>query len=280
LIAAAVIAGAIGMASGAMAFPVFTVDENAPNVVANTSPAGICGVPTLCTTHQADQLGLNYTSAIQLTAGAIAGSGSFSETGSLAVSSFLLNGNQVSGTNVGSRYSLLANFQGDGTFTNNGGGQLTGSFAHFTVQLFLAPVNQTKDPLTQQFTFGNSDVLVATGIQNGPGVSHLFPTNTAKGDSHVFDTFMVLDPTYFTDPSNPFYIAFDASGNVNANSCTPITPNCADFLSGNTTEGEQIVIGSAGGGQAQFDVPEPGMLAIFGAGLFGLAAFRRKQRVS
>ncbi len=252
-----------GAASSAFANPTFTVNESG---AAGVAPAGCSIFPSLCfSTFQANQMGLNYLSNVALNTG----NGTFSESGSLNITSFL-NGNPeitVSGTHINSTYSLLANFNGAGTFTGNGSPSFTGTFTSFSFTLFLAPTSQLSAlDANKQYTIASPDIVVATGGQNGPGQAHIFPSSPAQGDFHVFNSFLITPDgkNFFTQPVD-FYVAFDASGNNNSTSCTPGGENLLNCA-------------LEGGGKAQFLVPEPGTLALLGGSILGLGLISRRRR--
>lgn len=65
------------------------------------------------------------------------------------------------------------------------------------------------------------------------------------------------------------------SGNTTSGNTTSGNTTSGNTTSGNTTSGNTTSGNTTSGGTA---VPEPGMLAMFGAGLLGLGLARRRRR--
>lgn len=271
LLASAVTIALAAATSGAMAqtFPSFTVDES--------SVAG-----AIANTFTADKITGNYVEVISFAGAPASGTfdvalrwnaGQFVATdGTSPVKSQL--GNFTLNTN---QYGLYALYQGTGTYSSNGG-QTTfnftpgGSLSVFTDANSDTTFNQPSNGTTP-FTTNNAtdDKLIATGVPTF-GQGKLDPSLTTCGSSGgagincgsfgATSTFALTSDgsKYFVAPA-PFYNLSFQSGQLNNFSPTST----------------QVINGSLDVVFASNDVPEPGIVALFGLGLFGLAASRRKS---
>ena len=260
----------IGFASSsamAQSFPDFTVNESA-----------IAG--TLANTFTADKVTGNYVEVI--TFNGTTTSGTFDVSLRWNAGQFVgANGtspvNSQLGGIAGSGYGLYALYTAQGSFNTTS----TGTTFNFTpggvLNLFADPDSNTtfNQPTTGRspFTTGNSsdDILLANGMptsgegnlnpslstcSSGPAMSGINCGSFGTSSSFALTT---VGRSYFTAPT-PFYNVSFQSGQLNN-----FSPTGTQVINGSL---DVIFNGTA--------VPEPGIVALFGLGLLGLAASRRK----
>jgi hypothetical protein len=261
----------LGFASSsamAQSFPDFTVNESA---IAGTVP----------NTFGADKVTGNYVEVISFNGAATGGTfdvalkwnaGQFvANDGSAPVNS------QLGGISA-NEYGLYALYRGQGSFSTTAAGTTFSFTPGGTLSLFADPNSNTtfNQPATGNapFTTGNSsdDILIANGMptsgqgtldpslstcSSGPAMSGINCGSFGASSTFALTT---AGTGYFTSPS-PFYSVSFQSGQLNNFSAT----------------GTQVINGSLDvifNGNA---IPEPGVVALFGLGLLGLAASRRKS---
>lgn len=260
---AAAIIAVIG-SSAASAAPIFTVD---PTSVGYTSPTG--------TFNATD---LNFTSVATVTQ---TGATTQTEVGYARLDSYGLNGvpvlTSIDGLASPSVYDVLNSpyYGAYFTFTatvdgiSGFGAGSTGTVTSFNFQLYADPNTDTTftpgtcgatctDPTVVQ---GGADLLLAHGtlIVGSAG----FQPATGAPTLAATTTFIVDNNAYFAAPV-PFY-------NI---ALTSTTANSGQVIS-SSSDGQSITINGINGG-ANF-VPEPLTLSLFGAGLVGAAALRRRK---
>jgi hypothetical protein len=112
--------------------------------------------------------------------------------------------------------------------------------------------------------YGLNGMLLGTFSYTGPDVMLTQGTGTGIGGSG-------------------FVFVLDAAQQLQADAACPVLANCYagggfQFLGGSTNNGPETLyittVANGGGGSAE--IPEPGSLALFGAGLLGLLALRRR----
>jgi hypothetical protein len=264
----------LGFASSsaiAQSFPDFTVNESAiPGAVANT--------------FTADKVTGNYVEVISFNG--TAASGTFDAALKWNAGQFVGNdgaspvGNQLGGVTA-NQYGLYALYTGSGTFNTTGAGTTFSFKPGGTLNVFADPNSNTtfNQPATGKspFTTGNSsdDILIANGMPTSgqgtfdPSLSTCSSGTATSGiNCGSFGTSSTFALTtagsgYFTSPS-PFYNLSFQSGQLNN-----FSPTGTQVINGSM---DVIFNGNA--------IPEPGVVALFGLGLLGLAASRRKAAKS
>jgi hypothetical protein len=207
------------------------------------------------------------------------GGTSFTETGVFVVQAFA--GLSPGQSGVGVNYGMYGTFTATGTGSASGG-VFTGGVSSFTLTLYSttdANVNVTmtgfNDPTITNA--GTSTLLGSGTLVSNQGAS----ISANKANINATTNFTV-DPAaagFFVAP-NPFLVNFLESITTNVSSIPNVT------VVDSTTGAE---CPTAGGGDTcfalvnvagpiNFDVPEPGTLAMFGVGLLGLGALSARRR--
>jgi hypothetical protein len=260
--------GFVSPIATAQSFPDFTVNESA---IAGALP----------NTFTADKVTGNYVEVISFNG--TAASGTFDVALRWNAGQFVGNdgtspvGNQL-GSVTGNQYGLYALYTGHGAFNTTGAGTTFNFTPGGTLDLFADPNSNTtfSQPTNgnSPFTTGNSsdDILIANGMPiSGQGTldPSLTTCSGTTGTSGIncgsfgaSSTFALTTAgsSYFTSPA-PFYSLSFQSGQLNNFSAT----------------GTQVINGSLDVIFNGTAVPEPGIVALFGLGLLGLAASRRKS---
>lgn len=251
----------------------------------------------------ADPINFTWTpSAVGLAGGAIVGAnnfnvtdyatitvtnglGDFTESGALNVSGFLNGGSPVtaSGLDTTGGYSLYYVFTGTG---NQGGPtptvvgtSVTGNYSSLSYTLYAST---SAHPT---FTVGAGGVVVAapgsfalaTGSLVGTIGNTVTLTDTRAGLSPSADIEVTLDPCLTAGGA----CTGDESAFFTSPAATTTVFQFGDFgATGTVTSlhGNQVWINGGGGNITEATVPEPFTLSLFGAGLVGAAALRRRKK--
>lgn len=220
----------------------------------------------------AKYIDFSYTAEVDQVAAA------FDETGGGFFGTFrtALGGPPVVGTGLGTSYQMYALFAGTGTAATNLAGGVDGLFTTFLVSIFVdtsmntlltTPTVGGTDEAVAVASGGGEDVLVLTGILSVGGF-HVFPGLAAGDFDVVFD--VTSTPTGFFGGT-----AFSGSGTQGDFNGVNTSVSGVSAPPSSFTDG--IIIGS---GNASFQtVPEPGMGALLGIGLVGLASALRRRRM-
>ena len=219
--------------------------------------------------------------------------GNFSEVGALNVTTFLNGGTTVLSPGLGSTYSLYYTFTATG---NQGGGVpsclfcvVSGPINSLNYTLWATPNSSpvfTASTAGVAITGNGGAVAVATG-QLGPGLGNVSLTkvggtlaNPKLAPASNFE--LTFNPclsavgvctgnesAFFVSPS-VFATVFE-EGNFGASS------SVTTISSGGPNTAKIVIAGGAGNITETVDVPEPFTLSLFGAGLAGAAAIRRRK---
>jgi hypothetical protein len=262
---------AIGFGSSsamAQSFPDFTVNESA---VAGALP----------NTFTADKVTGNYVEVITFNGTPTSGTFDVSlrwNAGQFVGSNGTSPVNSQLGGIAASGYGLYALYTAQGSFNTTSAGTVFNFTPGGVLNLFVDPSSDTtfNQPATGKapFTTGGSsdDILLANGMPTS-GEGNLNPalstcssgTATSGINCGSFGTsssfaLTTAGSSYFTAPT-PFYSLSFQSGQLNN-----FSPTGTQVINGSL---DVIFNGSA--------VPEPGIVALFGLGLLGLAASRRSS---
>ncbi len=267
-------------AAAAVALAVVSMPAHAAPLLFTWNPDAVAGV-----TNGAAFTANNFNTA-DFTYSTIQTNGSFTESGVLEVTNFLLGTNgSVStpgllqgGAGSGQGYGLYIPFTASGMLTGwnpaNPLGGYFGTLSSFNFGFTIDPTNN--DVISDSGTAfslsnpGNADVTLAngsevaginqvtllTGIPGADATANFIPTGTDSG--------------FFVTPAAQAYLALVIESSFTNNSqVSSITPN---------GDGTVTVKIDGGGGNSTFAVPEPGTLSLLGAAIMGLGIVKRRRR--
>jgi len=289
LVSAAIVAGALTFA-GAASAGVITLSPTNPNTGCTNLTAGACGAVGTAVNFDADNAITRYIGVIDIAAAA--GATTYSESGSLRVASFGLNGVEVGGAGVnrggGGNYDIYAIYTiaGAGTWSVPGVFFNATSFTTFSVSLYASPSSGGAPGIATP-TSGSD---ATGGVTHGAG-AFLLGTSTIINQPSNF-AFAALNPGGTATSALSVLVDFTAAAGTTGANGFFFAPD--PFLttigaqqggqSNNTTwaaNGAGIRITTAasnpGGGSLAFGVAEPDMLTLLGASLVGLAAVGRRR---
>jgi len=209
-------------------------------------------------------------------------SGAFQETGVLWVQSFQLDGGGTPAVGLdnggGGTYQLFFTFSAAGTGSFGSGGSFNGNVSSLNFSMEIDPT--ADDTISNRGGVGPhtltdpsaNDIVLATGsLASGPTPSQVNITGGIPGASSTasfIPTAAGLADGFFVNPAATAYLALVIEDSfTNTAGQETVTP-------GLTTTSIDI---HGGGGNADFTVPEPATMSIFGAGLVALGFAKRRQ---
>jgi hypothetical protein len=260
-------------AAAAVAIGAFAASANAAPITFTWNPSVVTGVAGEAVTA-------NNINIADFAYATIQANGSFTESGVLEVTQFQ-NGvlpQPSPGLLAPGGYGLYFTFTASGTINNwnplnPGGTGYVGGISSLSYNFLIDPTNNDSILNTgtsfQLVDAPANDSSLATGAE-APGLNQV-TLNSGIPGANSTDTFVPnpANAAFFVNPTATQYLSLLIEDSFTN------TPGVATVTGNGVTT--QVVI-NGGGGNADFAVPEPATLSIFGAGLVALGFAKRRQK--
>lgn len=204
--------------------------------------------------------------------------GQFTDQGILPIVQFLNGNSPVSGTGLNTSYSLYYDYTASGYFTHNGvtGLSTTGNNVANFLSLSYQLMGDSSPNLSVGFTSATSapvsnatsgTVLAKGGLSNDGGSTGSYTLGGAPSAQVVAD-FQPTDSAFFVNPASTGYnnLVLDAAFTNTNSVLTLTTPTASD-------DNYYLQI-NGGGGNADFNVPEPSTVLMIASAVVLLIAGR------
>jgi PEP-CTERM motif len=290
-----VLAAGTAVAGSAQA-AVFTI---APSCIQTVAP-GYCNSPVGFDSTQllpglapfnADRISHSFNSTLGFTSAVWGGgstiTGTFTDVGNVSFTTYQLLGGNIGPltTGLGVNYNMYALFNSSGFYSANASGLpvvVNGVFTSFVMDVYIDANMDTSFAGNNTNVAGGitaDDVKIATGSLLVGDAALTFGGGLSNGDFNAILQFSTLAAHngYFFSP-NPFYIYVNVDGTpltITGGPPGAIGENAARALA---LAGSTFIL--PGSGTAEFLVPEPASLTLFGAALIGFAALARRRRLN
>jgi len=261
-------------AAAAVALGAFAASASADPITFTWDPGAVAAGAGMVTAN-------NLTIADYANASITDSTGAFQETGVLEITNYALNGVNQHNANVqlGGTYNMFFTFDAMGSGSFGPGGTFTGNITSLSFNMLIDP--GADDSISNAGGNGphtltdpsSNDVLLATGTEtNGPTPNQV---NINSGNIPGATSTATFDPTataiadgFFVSPTAAAYLSLVIEDSF-------INTSQEESVTGNGTITSIDIHG--GGGNADFTVPEPATMSIFGAGLVALGFAKRRQ---